>query len=63
MARATKATLNSAHCGGAVRVIRSKSDLQSVTATSISAGDVATEMAGAIRVKASSGLFQGVLGL
>ena len=47
MALATKATRNSAHCGGAVRVMRSKSDLQSATATSVSAGEVATEMAGA----------------
>ena len=48
-------TLNSEHDGGAVRVIRSNNDLQSVIATSWFSCTVETEMAGSSRSRALSG--------
>ena len=58
----TSWTLNSAHDGGAVRVVRSKRLLQSVIAMSAVSLKVGAEMAGEIVFRVISGFFQSVLG-
>ena len=60
--RAISWTLNSEQLGGAVLVIRSYKLLQSVMATSSEVTKVGTVMAGCSLGRASSGLFQSVLG-
>ena len=62
--RATSCVRNSAHCGGAVRVTRSKRDLQSVAATlsgRCCAWKVAVEIASGNSLRAWLGFFQGTL--